>query len=132
MGKIKVVAGDIDQGSWNYSRLLGAITTCYTKEHPWAGETYSFGDMEKVEEMDKEKVKKLSGSLGWGIVGAALFGPLGALGGLLLGGHKEEVVFCASLKNGKQFLAVTDGKTWKKIMAARFQVTAHPIAKTTS
>jgi len=54
---------------------------------------------------------------------AVLLGPLGAIGGILVGGNKKEAAFSCYMKDGKKFMATTDGKTWKKIMAARFDET---------
>ena len=125
MAKIKIEAGDLDKGAWQFSNLLGVaiMRNASTREHLWKGEAYDFcTDMKEVELLDEEKVKKLAGTAGWGLAGAALLGPLGAIGGILLGGNKKEVAFVAHLKNGKKFMATTDGKTWKKITAARFDL----------
>jgi hypothetical protein len=123
MSKIKVVAGDLDHGTWDFNGMFGSalMTRASTKAHIWKGETYSFStDIENVELLDEEKVKKLTGTAGWGVAGAVLLGPLGAIGGILLGGNKKEVAFAAYMKDGKKFMATTDSKAWKKIMAAKF------------
>ncbi len=67
------------------------------------------------------KVKKLAGIAGWGFVGLVVLGPLGAIGGMLLGGNKKQVSFTAELDDGRKFMAVTDSKTWRKIAAAVFE-----------
>ncbi len=67
------------------------------------------------------KVKKLAGTAGWGFVGLVALGPLGAIGGMLLGGNKKEVSFTAELDDGRKFMAVTGSKTWRKIAAALFE-----------
>ena len=67
------------------------------------------------------KVKTLAGTAGWGFVGLVALGPLGAIGGMLLGGNKKEVSFTAELDDGRKFMAVTDCKTWRKIAAALFE-----------
>ncbi len=67
------------------------------------------------------KVKKLAGTAGWGVVGLVALGPLGAIGGMLLGGNKKEVSFTAELDDGRRFMAVTDSKTWRKSAAAVFE-----------
>ncbi len=63
----------------------------------------------------------LTGTAGWGFVGLVALGPLGAIGGMLLGGNKKEVSFTAELDDGRKFMAVTDSKTWRKIAAALFE-----------
>ena len=123
MATVKVEAGDLDKGSWQFSGLFGAaiMTRASTKDHPWKGETINLEiDLESVEMLDEEKVKKLLGTAGWGVAGAVLLGPLGAIGGILLGGNKKEVAFAAYLKDGRKFMATTDGGTWKKLMAITF------------
>jgi len=72
MATIKIVAGDLDKGSWQFIGILGAatMTRASTTEHIWKGESYSFKtDVENVELLDEEKVKKLAGTAGWGIAG---------------------------------------------------------------
>lgn len=121
---IKVEAGDLDKGTWQFVGMFGAatMTRASTTKHMWKGETYSFArDVESVELLDEEKVKKLAGTAIWGVAGAALLGPLGAIGGMLLGGNKKEVAFVCYLKDGQKFMATSDGATWKKIMAATFK-----------
>ena len=79
--------------------------------------------IENVEEIDvatEERVKKLGGTVGWGITGAVLLGPVGLLAGLLLGGRKNMVTFVCKFKDGRKFLGTTNSKTWTAIMAARF------------
>ena len=123
MATVKVEAGDIDKGAWQYSGMFGTsiLTRASTKDHPWKGETINLGlELERTELLDEEKVKKLAGTAGWGVAGAVLLGPIGAIGGMLLGGNKKEVAFAAYLKDGRKFMATTDGGTWKKLMAIIF------------
>lgn len=121
---IKVKAGDLDIGNWDfvYSVKDALMKRRSTAKHLFRGESYSLlSDLESVELLDEESVKKLSGTAGWGIAGAVMLGPLGAIGGMLLGGNAKEVVFVGNLKDGRKFMATTDGATWKKIMAVRFK-----------
>ena len=123
MATVKVEAGHIDKGAWQYSGMFGTsiLTRASTKDHPWKGETINHGlELERTELLDEEKVKKLAGTAGWGVAGAVLLGPIGAIGGMLLGGNKKEVAFAAYLKDGRKFMATTDGGTWKKLMAITF------------
>lgn len=75
--------------------------------------------IERVEIQTEESLKKLS--VGWGLAGGLLFGPLGALAGFVLGGKKKkEICFACYLKDGHKFLAITDSKTFQKLRAAIF------------
>ena len=59
------------------------------------------------EEVTQENEKKFS--IGWGIVGLAIFGPLGALAGAILGGDsKTKHVVAAQLNNGLKFVVQLD------------------------
>jgi len=123
MSTIKVVAGDLDKGSWQFHSFFGTATMsrASTTQSLWKGETIDLkSQVENIEQLTDEKVKKLAGTAGWGIAGGVLLGPLGAIGGMLLGGNKKEVAFACYLKGGRKFMATTDGKTWQKIIAARF------------
>ena len=68
--------------------------------------------------MTEENKKKFLSSAGWGLVGAALFGPVGLLAGALAGGNRKEIAFAVYLKDGRKFLAVADPKTYQQIVAA--------------
>mgnify|MGYP007069840462 FL=1 len=59
------------------------------------------------EEVTQENETKFS--IGWGIVGLAIFGPLGALAGAILGGdNKTKHVVAAQLNNGLKFVVQLD------------------------
>lgn len=120
---VKVVAGDLKQGKWQFSGAGGGaiMVSADTSSLSWKMEKVNLvSSVETLEQLTEEKVKKLAGTAGWGLAGAALLGPLGAVGGMLLGGNKKQVSFVAYLKDGRKFMATTDGKTWEKIQAARF------------
>lgn len=123
MATIKVVAGDLDKGTWQFVGIFGAcsMTRASTSKSLWKGETYDLKtDVESVEQLTEEKVKQVAATAAWGVAGAVILGPLGAIGGMLVGGNKTEVAFVCNLKDGRKFMATTDSKTWQKIMAARF------------
>lgn len=64
----------------------------------------------------EESVKKLGGTLGWGLVGGALLGPLGLLVGLLAGGKRNDVTFICIFRDGRKFIATVSLKLYKLIM----------------
>lgn len=119
MATIKIHAGDFPAG--NASSHFSSIT------FPWKpgdgfsiGESVQFAQIETLEAASEESVKKLGGTIGWGIVGATLLGPVGLLAGLLAGGRKNEVTFVCKFKDGRKMLATTDSKTFTKMQAAIF------------
>jgi hypothetical protein len=78
------------------------------------------GNIESLEVMTEEKKKKIAGTVGAGAIGGLLLGPLGVIGGMLIGGKKKEVTFVCVLKDGKKFLGVTENKTFQKLLAWSF------------
>jgi len=132
MGKIKVLAGDIEQGAWNTIFLFGKAQMY--RVHTSTGKPTLFIDLKTVkgaEVQTEEKLKKLAGSAGWGFTGAVVGGLLtggvglvvGGLAGALSGGNKTEVCFSCELQDGRKFLAITDNQTWQKILAIIFSAT---------
>jgi len=122
MSTIKVIAGDLDSVKWSFGSAFGAsMYAPSTKAHLFKGERIDLDqELERVELHTEESVKKLGGTAGWGLAGAALLGPLGAIGGMLLGGRGKSVLFAGYLKDGRKFLATTDAKTWQKLSAITF------------
>ena len=122
MANIKVLGGDIPSGKWlflNGIMINGGVTITL----PISVKT--------VELQTEEKLKKLSGSAGWGFTGAiigGLAGPLGALaglaGGVMAGGNKTEICFACELTNGQKFLAIADAKTYQIILGYTFKPTS--------
>ena len=115
MSKINVLAGDFQKG----------------KQSSFQNDTFYLANGENTEEIfpemvenvefaNEENVKRLGRTVTWGLVGGALLGPVGLLGGLVVGGRGTDVTFIAKLKDGRKFLATTDSKTFTKIQAATF------------
>jgi len=115
LGQFEIIAGDFPNGK-NAQFCVGIFILG------------SFFNQEKIEvaEVDileiasEENVKKMGGTVGWGIAGAALLGPLGLLAGLLLGGKSKQVTFICQFKDGRKFLAIAHQKIYTKIQAAIF------------
>jgi hypothetical protein len=124
MAKIRVIAGDIDEGDWSVTTWLDTfvISRASTKAHPWRGESIDLKQLLKsAETVNQEQVKKLSGTLGWGFLGHLALGPLGAIGGMLIGGNRTQVLFAAELRDNRRFLASTDFDTWTQLYGIVFE-----------
>lgn len=119
MSKIKVLAGDIPTGTYEIPHDLLGKEIVMRKQ-------FSFNKIDLVKELDRveqhteESVKKLVGTAGWGIAGGLLLGPLGAIGGMLIGGRGKQICFAAYLKDGRKFLAVSDGALYQKLISSVF------------
>ncbi len=91
------------------------------KSSGWGGfEGIHASELLELEAASEESVKRLGGTIGWGVVGATLLGPVGLLAGLLAGGRGKDVTFVAKFKDGRKLLATTDGKTFNKMRAHTF------------
>jgi hypothetical protein len=120
MSRITIHAGDFATGK-------GSISSS-TIIFPWAaGDGFSsgkcvsmVGNLESTQLASEDSVKRVGGTVGWGIAGAALLGPVGLLAGLLMGGKGKDVTFIAILKDGKKFLATVDSSSFIKLQALVF------------
>lgn len=117
---MKTIAGDFNQVIFITPIFSPPRFEVFYSGGPIFGEKLQFKDLAEVSIADEENVKRVGGTIGWGIAGAALLGPAGMLAGLLLGGKSKDVTFIAKLKNGRKFMATCTSKEWKAIQAARF------------
>ena len=110
--KVKIIAGDLTQGEWEFEggTLWGPFEQIEVA-----------GKIAKVTQQTEESVKALSETLGWGLAGALVFGPLGALAGVVLGGNRKEICALVELKDNRKFLAVMDPKVYQKFLACSME-----------
>jgi hypothetical protein len=115
MAKIKVLAGDFSTKST--ARISGKSIMF---PRGWFFEWVPMKQLASVQIATEENVKRLGGTVGWGVAGAVLLGPLGLLAGLLLGGRNKNVTFVAQFKDGRKFLGTTKNRIYTKLLAAVF------------
>lgn len=121
MAAIKVVEGDVAKQDWHIEPQPSRSIATPVRSGLWfkTERVDLADDVERLEAVDEANQVALLGAAGWGAAGALLFGPLGALGGALLGGRGKRVAFACFLKDGRKFLATTDGDTWLRLQAMR-------------
>ncbi|MDB0573867.1 hypothetical protein LBW59_24290 [Ralstonia solanacearum] len=119
MSKINIHAGDFLEGTG--SSFASGKFNLKTKSHPHRDEEIPTSRLESVEIASEQSVKRVWGTLGAGLLGYLALGPFGAFAGLLVGGNKKNVTFIATFKDGRKFLATTDGGTYTKLQAAVFR-----------
>lgn len=78
-------------------------------------------NIESVEVMDEQNKNSILKKAGAGVVGGVLLGGVGLAAGLLAAGSGKEVVFLCTLKDGRHFLAKTNGKIYQHFMTAAFR-----------
>lgn len=107
----KIHGGSFRAGSG--SVMLGSIVL--PKEHGFGSEAISTTELLNVEVVTQQNVKSIGRALGMGGGGALLLGPVGFLGGLILGGNKSEVTFAGQFRDGRSFIATADHKLFAKL-----------------
>lgn len=121
MGKIKAHAGDFkDGGVHRFERNKFSL---YEKGF-WRGlfpKTIKAGEVAQLEQITEDNKVKVLGAAGWGVAGGVVFGPVGLLAGLVLGGRGKKVVFACHFHDGRKLLGETDMKTWTAMQAATFK-----------
>jgi hypothetical protein len=119
MSTITIHAGDFDKGK---AIFKGDYIGLPIK--PGQGfanrDRLPIAEMEEIDTASEESVKRVGGTVGWGLAGAAVLGPAGLLAGLLLGGRKKEVTFVARFTDDRKMMATTDSKTYAKLVASVF------------
>ncbi|HEY9676913.1 MAG TPA: hypothetical protein V6C76_02840 [Drouetiella sp.] len=105
---VKVLAGDVDAGDYEYN--MNAL---------WGGfETIQLqGEIKSLTLQTEEGAKHIAQTLGWGLAGSLVFGPMGLLAGLTLGGNRKMICAMCELKDGRKFLATMDSKIYQQMLA---------------
>ena len=114
LGIIKVHAGDFKTG--NEHQFIKNFFLLKTK-NKFFREKISVDKIEKIEIANEENVKRLTGMIGMGVVGAVLLGPVGLLVGILAGGHGKTITFICEFKDGRKFLGSTPYKVYQDMTA---------------
>ena len=125
MPSIKVLTGDIEPGTWEFSYFLDHATLhkTSTQQHPFKGEQIELvGSLNALELLDTEHTKSLLRAALWSTVGMAAFDVAGAVAGAIGGGNRIKVTFAASLKEHGQFIGTTNIKTWRLLVDIAQQI----------
>jgi hypothetical protein len=117
MSTIKVHAGDYRDTK---CFVIGQEIHLQGRDDPVKIIKMPFSSLTDLEVASEENVKRVAGSLGWGLAGGALLGGVGALAGVLVGGNKKEVTFIAHFNDGTKILATGDSRTYTQMHAALF------------
>jgi hypothetical protein len=112
MASITVLAGDFLQGDGEYR---DGVFTLRTPLHPWPGITLPLSSFKCLEVANQESINNIKDAIGFGVAGAMLLGPIGAIAGFMLAGKETEVTFLATLDDDRKLLAAVDGATFEEI-----------------
>ena len=82
----------------------------------------SLSTVDKYEVVDEENAKSLASAFGRGLVGGALFGPLGMVAGALCANNTSCYLVSIDFKNGDKSLLEMDKKTYKSLLKVLFGI----------
>lgn len=111
-GSINVLSGDFKKG------MHHRYSNCFMmrKDRIFLREKLSSSLVDKLEIANDENVISIGGSVGWGLAGAALLGPVGMLTGIIFGGKRgKNITFVCKFKDGRKFIGVTSERTFSSI-----------------
>jgi hypothetical protein len=106
--RVKVIGGDVPEGEWEYKMgiLWGAFEQIEMSSQ-----------LKSVTPQTEESVKKLPEMVGWGLAGAVILGPLGAVAGAMMGGNRKQMCALIELHDNRKFIATMDSKIYQELLA---------------
>lgn len=113
MAEINVTEGSFGKGLGAvYSDYMSIPAKVSTKGH----EKIKLSTIKSVKTLKMEEKRRWGRAAALGATGGVLFGPVGLVGGALLGGNKTVVKFEVVLKDGKKFKATADSIIFQKFL----------------
>ena len=117
MGKMKVHYASFPYDEiWAFSSGLTIKKGFFTRDEHINGD-----DIATLEPASEHNVKRFAGATGWGVVGAALAGPVGAVAGVLLGGNSSDTTFTLETYDGRVVIGTIPTKTFNGMLASKLK-----------
>lgn len=119
---ITLHAGDLGTGP---AQLDGPELVALKPGTPTALRRRTLHDLAELEILTEHSAKRLTGTLAMGLAGGAVFGGIGALGGLIIGaGNRHTITLVARFANGQQALLTADPASYTALQAVLMQARA--------
>ncbi|MBL4701188.1 MAG: hypothetical protein JKX85_08010 [Phycisphaeraceae bacterium] len=114
LGKFKIIAGDFRK---DIGGQFVANTLILHKIGGWGvhSENYDVSQIEEIEAVSQDNERKTGSTIGWGVAGALVAGPLGALAAGYVGGKKDEVTFICRFFDGEEFVSIMKKGLYAKL-----------------
>ena len=114
----KVMAGHWTKDS---QVCVGDLKLIFYKGNDVAGgEHVNVSQLSTVELATEETVQKLGSTVGLGLVGSVLLGPVGLIAGVLMA-RKKEATFIFTLKDGRTAMLTGDSRAYTQMQASIMQ-----------
>ncbi|MGF1490028.1 MAG: hypothetical protein ACFBSE_23315 [Prochloraceae cyanobacterium] len=125
MSEIEVIGGEIILGKWHTSFLFLDHFPEIVIQIGEDLKKLNLNNIKSAEIINQEDIKSLASSAGWGLAAGMATGLftgglgfiVGGVAGAVSKGKKTEVTFMCELEDGRKFIATTNSKTWKRILA---------------
>lgn len=117
---MKVLAGDwpVDANVTFRAGTSGALSF---QKSTFSFDHVALSEIESAELVTEDKRMSVGGKLGWGIAGALLLGPIGAVIGGVAGGNKNEKIVAVVFRDGRKALLKAKAKEAEKLLAIAYQ-----------
>lgn len=111
---LKIIGGDLEAGNWTCKVYVESGSMSFSKSAFSKSVDVHTASVDLVTEENKGKILRTAG---WGVLGFAALGPIGAIAAML--GTKTKTEACVSIiaKDGKKVLATTDLDSFKILFA---------------
>lgn len=119
---MKVLAGDWPPDcNVNFKKSMsGKIKTIMIQKSTFSFDKIPIEDIKSAEIVTDENRASVGRKLGWGVGGAILLGPVGAVIGALAGGNMKEQAVAITFKDGRKVMLKGKRKELEPIVAAGY------------
>jgi hypothetical protein len=111
-GAFKLIAGDFPlnkEAQFVFGQFVLPIPGKWLKT-----ETIGTDRIVEVEQVSADTARKVGRTVGWGVAGALVAGPLGAVAAGIIGGKKSDVTFIVRFDDGRKFMGLMKPDQFKK------------------
>lgn len=117
MPQVNVISGDIERGAWRFTDARGGCSIHRTTQADWFRPVFIDFQRQvvRIEELSRSRFDELAHGEPWALSGR---GFQGWLMRLVDAEANRDVGFTARLADGREFTAMTDSRTWKKLRLA--------------